>query len=512
MLDRHITTKQSHGNRTNSTYHPKVVMSNQKEILAFLGIPYAKAPSNDKRFAPAEELDTLPQELICIEFDSCPYQSRDVEPIRDRNWTPDYSLMSENCLKLNIWTPTSEAAASLKPVLFWIYGGGFCKGAASLPIYDGTHLAAKLDCVVVTADYRLGPLGFLCLPEIGIPGNMGISDQKAALKWVFQNIRFFGGDPEKVLVFGESAGAVSGSMLLFDRDCEPQFKSLFLQSGCLFCPTLVATRAEMIARSKQLISLFGIDLTDPERARAELNRMEPEKFFTDNMSFARGPCNFTWGPWLDNSMFDHLARGKQLFFMLTSNEGSCWLLDSLPMLDQNQNLIDFQDCMKQVAAFFPSWPCRPDQQQIGPLLDEYRSAEKSTVENASEFLSDWLFNYPMFAFSDYLSRNGIESRGLLYDYRNPNSPYPVWAGVVHGDEVAHIFQSSPVPATCDAFLDVFQFMLDSNAKLNWPKFELDNGIMLRLTDKSKLDSVSFLPKDQRRITLWQQTLPPATIF
>ena len=135
--------------------------------------------------------------------------------------------VSEDCLYLNIWAPAKRAAERL-PVIVWIYGGGYRNGSASMPLYWGDRLARR-GVIVVTVAYRLGPLGFLALPELtrespyGSSGNYGLMDQIAALHWVQRNIPAFGGDPHRVTIAGQSSGAISVSILM----ASPQARGLF---------------------------------------------------------------------------------------------------------------------------------------------------------------------------------------------------------------------------------------------------------------------------------------------
>ena len=124
---------------------------------------------------------------------------------------------SEDCLFLNIQTPylpRAESKQNLRPVLFWIHGGGFTGGVGSDPLSDGGNLASREDIVTVTINYRLSTLGFLAIPGTGIKGNFGIGDQINALKWTVDNVAHFGGDPSKITIMGESAGAGSVRTLL----------------------------------------------------------------------------------------------------------------------------------------------------------------------------------------------------------------------------------------------------------------------------------------------------------
>jgi para-nitrobenzyl esterase len=135
----------------------------------------------------------------------------------------DRGPVSEDCLVLNVWTPRVDAAAR-RPVMVWIHGGAFVFGAGHLPVYDGSALARR-GAVVVTLNYRLGPLGYFVHPALdresgggsAAAANFGLLDQIAALRWVQDNIAAFGGDPGRVTIFGQSAGAQSVLALMASR-------------------------------------------------------------------------------------------------------------------------------------------------------------------------------------------------------------------------------------------------------------------------------------------------------
>ena len=144
------------------------------------------------------------------------------------------SRQSQDCLYLNIWTPRSDNAR--RPVLVWIHGGAFILGSGSTSLYKGGRLSKRSDVVVVTINYRLGALGYLnwqaiCDREDRPPANLGVRDQIAALEWVRDNIEGFGGDPENVTIFGESAGAMSIGTLLGVPAARGLFHKAILQSG-----------------------------------------------------------------------------------------------------------------------------------------------------------------------------------------------------------------------------------------------------------------------------------------
>jgi len=147
---------------------------------------------------------------------------------------------SEDCLYLNVWTPANSPSARV-PVLVWIYGGGFNAGGTSVPTYSGEVLARK-GVVLVTIAYRVGPLGFLAHPGLSaesphhVSGNYGLLDMIAALEWIRKNIGAFGGDPNKVTIFGESAGGIAVSMLCASPLANGLFDGAISESGGSFGP------------------------------------------------------------------------------------------------------------------------------------------------------------------------------------------------------------------------------------------------------------------------------------
>ncbi len=201
----------------------------------FRGIPYAAPPVDERRWlAP-----TLPEPWSGIRpadgFGPASLQPpRVAGSVFDLLGVTDTGPESEDCLYLNVFTPGVDDAR--RPVLVWIHGGAFSRGTGASPLYDGSTLARRGDVVVVTINYRLGALGFLNLAEVTrgrIPatGNEGLLDQVAALAWVRDNVRAFGGDPDRVTIFGESAGGMSCGALLALPAARGLFRGAIPQSG-----------------------------------------------------------------------------------------------------------------------------------------------------------------------------------------------------------------------------------------------------------------------------------------
>src|SRR5580658_9832104 len=186
--------------------------------------------------------------------------------------------VSEDCLYLNIWIPAKSAHEHL-PVIVWIYGGGFINGSASMPLYWGDRLAHK-GVIVVTIAYRLGPLGFLAHPELTrespyrSSGNYGLMDQIAALEWIQRNIAAFGGDPECVTIAGQSAGAISVSILMASPLAKGLFQRAIAESGGLFEPLALAPKF-LLANAetdgdKYAVSLGAVSLKELRQLPATL--------------------------------------------------------------------------------------------------------------------------------------------------------------------------------------------------------------------------------------------------
>lgn len=203
------------------------VAAGDAAVISFKGIPFAAPPVGPLRWKAPQPAAKWTGVLKADHFGASCMQGPNT-PMGP--WTKEYMYVtpaSEDCLYLNIWTPKASAGAAL-PVLVYIYGGGFSSGSGDVPVYDGEALA-RTGMVVVTFNYRVGPFGFLAHPELTAEsdhhasGNYGLMDQIAALHWVADNIRGFGGDPSRVAIAGQSAGAMSVEDLL----ASPQAKGLF---------------------------------------------------------------------------------------------------------------------------------------------------------------------------------------------------------------------------------------------------------------------------------------------
>jgi len=221
-------------------------------VAAFLGIPYAEAPLGALRLRPPRPARGWRGTRDATRFGAAQPQRED--PLVSSLGLLHGAHCDEDCLTLNVFTPACDAAA--RPVLVWLHGGAFIGGTACVPLYDGSRLAARGDVVVVTLNYRVGLLGFSFAPAAGDEhvANTGLWDQLAALRWVRDSIAAFGGDPARVTVFGESAGAGCILALAGMPAAEGLFAGAIVQSAA---PRGMLTPAEAEARTGSVLAKLG---------------------------------------------------------------------------------------------------------------------------------------------------------------------------------------------------------------------------------------------------------------
>ncbi|XP_028635090.1 acylcarnitine hydrolase-like [Grammomys surdaster] len=215
------------------------------DIYIFLGIPFAKPPVGPLRFAPPEDpepwsgvRDGTSHPAMCLQNHDMPSELG----LPDMKTILSSISMSEDCLYLNIYTPIHAHEGSNLPVMVWIHGGALVTGSASF--YDGSLLTATEDLVVVIIQYRLGVLGFFSTGDEHARGNWGYLDQVAALRWVQQNIAYFGGNPDRVTIFGQSAGGTSVSSHVVSPMSQGLFHGAIMESGVALLRLLISNTSE----------------------------------------------------------------------------------------------------------------------------------------------------------------------------------------------------------------------------------------------------------------------------
>lgn len=289
--------------------------------MAFLGIPYAAAPTGELRFLPPQPVSPWTEPLDATAYGPTPQRREEPNAI-----IPEPSVPGQGTLNLNVFTPGLEGA---RPVLVWIHGGGFSAGSAASPWYDGSAFCRD-GVVTVSISYRLGFDGFGVIE--GAPDNRGLRDWIAALEWVQRSIASFGGDPTRVTIAGQSAGGGAVLTLLGMPAAQPLFRSAMSFSGAL--GDLPRERAQ--ARSRRLAEMVGVAPT-LEGFRSvkerELTRRQHEASLLGKTGLAATTATLVdglpWGPVVDGELItrptvDQLVAGvgadKPLLLGATDDE------------------------------------------------------------------------------------------------------------------------------------------------------------------------------------------------
>ena len=247
-------------------------------VRVYLGIPFAAPPTGELRWR--EPMPVKPWDGILAADKMAAASIQNTAGSR-LPWTEEFmhqSEISEDCLYLNVWT-AAVAAKEKRPVMLYIYGGGFNEGSNAVAVYHGEQLAKK-GVILVSINYRVGVLGFLAHPELTresehhVSGNYGLLDQVAALRWVQENIAAFGGDPKNVTIFGQSAGAMSVAMLMQSPLTEGLFAPAIIQSGPGLFPGSI-TSGTSLGEGEKLGVRFGE--AKGASSLAELRALTPEQ-------------------------------------------------------------------------------------------------------------------------------------------------------------------------------------------------------------------------------------------
>ncbi|MGO9450499.1 MAG: carboxylesterase/lipase family protein [Candidatus Binataceae bacterium] len=394
-------------------------------VRQFLGIPYAAPPVGNLRWKAPQPHPAWTATLDATHFgDAC----AQIFPFGRGG------ANSEDCLSLNIYAP--DPAMSGVPVMVWIHGGSFLQGTGAT--YDGNALAGKGRMVVVTINYRLGPLGFLALKALDaenpdhVSGDYGVMDQQAALRWVQRNISAFGGDPNKVTAAGESAGAISVCLQLVSPASAGLFQRAILESGPCLRPRPLA---EAETHGQDFAAKLGCTADVPACLRSKTIGEVLNALPGDALS---GPP--IWNPVVDGHLIPkqpaeafQSGNFNKVSFINGSNhdEGTLFLWFSEPMTaDQYASSIQARlgpDAARVRAAYPLSNYASPLPATAAIFGDSVFSC---SVRKASQLLSAQVPTYE-YEFNDRNAPNIF----------TPHPPYPM--GAYHASEIQYVFQSKP---------------------------------------------------------------------
>lgn len=394
-------------------------------VLAYRGIPYAAPPLGALRWRAPQPVPPWQGVRVADAYGhdcaQLPFP-QDSAPLRT---TP-----SEDCLYLNVWRPA--AAAPPRPVMVWIHGGGFVTGGSSPAVYDGATLASQ-GVVLVSMNYRLGRLGFFAHPALtaespGQPlGNYAVMDQLAALQWVQRNIAKFGGDPNNVTIFGESAGGSAVSFLMATPLAKGLFHKAIIESGASRYPLTPFGTAD--AGAQKVGADFAAAAGIPGADTAALRAL-PIEAVTRGVAFGSRDNTFS-GPILDGRLIAEtplhaFTAGRQAKVPLIIGSNSFeWGFMTMPG--------------------FPA-PVRPAEQvlaEFGPLAGQARQAYAGAIEHQGLELEARLFGDRMFVEpSRAAARSQAAAGAPTYQYRFSyvaESEREGAPGALHASELPFVF-------------------------------------------------------------------------
>ncbi len=389
----------------------------EKDLTVYRGVPFAAPPVGALRWRPPQAAEKWEGVREAAKFAPDPYQGN------------GGGNVSEDCLYLNIWTPAKSASDRL-PVLVWIYGGGFAGGSTSTPVHNGEHLARK-GVVLVSINYRVGTLGFLAHPELSAEsphkasGNYGLLDQIAGLKWVQRNIAKFGGDPNRVTIFGESAGGISVSMLCASPEAKGLFHGAISQSGGSFGPTRPTTYPGENMKTLAQAEAEGVAFAKSAgvASLADLRRIAP-----GDLPRGRGwPIVDGWV--IPDDQYKLYDAGKyndvDILVGYNSDEGLSFSRERTP------------------AEFVANV-----EKRYGPfaekLLKAYPVGENSVPKTARDLMRDAAFGWQTWAWATLQARTGKSKVYYYYFDQHPQraegSPQADH-GTPHGVDVPYVFET-----------------------------------------------------------------------
>ena len=402
-------------------------------VATFKGIPYAAPPFGPNRFQQPRPPEAWDGVRDALEYGKVPPQSPYSPPF-DR-LLGNQGVPGEDCLNLNVWTPDPSSRGL--PVMLWIHGGAFARGSGAIPIYDGSRFARD-GVVCVTINYRLGADGFLFLAD-GI-ANRGLLDQVAALTWVQQNIGAFGGDPDRVTIFGESAGAFSVASLISMPKARGLFKRAITQSGAGHHTSSVAT-AQLVLRN--LADKLGIEPTMPAIAAVSLERLvEAQAQLALELALQPDPAR--WGEVAANGMpFEPVVDGEVLparpidaiaaggsadLDLMVGTTAEEWRFFLVP-----SGVIDYitEDRLTATAV---SMGLNPDQ-----ALPAYRASrpQASSGDLLAVLITDWFFRIPAIRLAEAHGKHGGTT--YMYDFAWRSPLFDGRLGACHALEIGFVF-------------------------------------------------------------------------
>ncbi|NLX71430.1 MAG: carboxylesterase family protein [Clostridiales bacterium] len=464
----------------------KIRGSKEKGMLAFKNIPFAKPPIGDLRFKPPVPVENWEGVLDCTKYGPRPCQNPPPW-CEDR----DTAVYSEDCLNLNVWTPAIDNKK--RPVAFYIFGGGHMEGSNSEIGCDGPNLAHGRDIVVVSPNYRLGALGYLYLghllgDEYKASGSLGLLDQVLALKWVRDNISYFGGDPEKVTIIGQSAGGKAVCSLLVTPEAKGLFRGAVAMSGALQCITDIETDMALTRNFLKAMNLSEQDVHELLNSKVEDILMAQEKA---NEIYFKAE---SYGPTADGIVLPldiekHIKEGNvpQVPVIMGHTKQELW---PFPDAEHHESLSDIQARM--------TWKFGDNGDYVMRRYEEYRR-KADFVEAYGRIMTDYTYIQGCLRTAKYFVDAGLPVWMYRWDYEG---------GLIanHSSDIEALFgRTNPQKRNWNkevsdkidrAFQDVIlNFIIDgvpsSSYLPDWKVCKPGNGFQMIFDEEFKLNEIDL---------------------
>jgi len=495
---------------------------------AFKGVPYAKSPTKDLRFQPPQPVDSWTDVKDATE---------------DGNLCPQFDISSnapmgdEDCLNLNVYSPKLDSKK--RAVMVYFHGGAFIMGGGA-SFFFGPNYLLEQNVVLVTFNYRLGPLGFLGTSDKAAGGNQGLLDQIMVLNWVKENIAKFGGDPDKVTMFGEDSGAASVTLMAMSEKAKGLFHGAIALSGNALCDQYLQNEPQEASRELatrlECTTDTGKDIINCLRRKSQQEIITAAQQMFMFWSFPRWFAPSVDGNVLMDTPENLLVNGKfaRVPFIVgqTKDEGAFFYRLTLNAFNNGQYDDNFVD--NKLPRILPV--LSDFNTKLYPLTRQVRKRYFTNVDMESEeefrpryveFLTDLMYTRCTDRFAKLLSNHSVPTYEYSFEYRGQYSIVnlqgeQVDMGVAHGDDLQYIFNGiwgeelQMSPSDTKFTRNIFTPLLANFAKTSVPTPGLTEHITtawppLSPTSPSvmKIDTKLSVMKDylQDRLRFWTETVP-----
>ncbi|KAI8419716.1 hypothetical protein MSG28_008403 [Choristoneura fumiferana] len=485
---------------------------------AYLGIPYATLTHGNRFQAPGPEPKW---EGI---FDGVEENARCLQRLDIRG---NIFIGQQDCLTLNVYTPLNASPDAHLPVMVFIHGGAFVEGSGSPGLYGPKYITSK-GVILITINYRLNAQGFLCLRVKEAPGNAGIKDQVAALRWIQKNIRVFGGDPGRVTLFGESAGASSVSHHLLSHMSKGLFHRAIMQSGSALAPWGHQVGPVKVAAS--LAKVKGHTIEDPHELYKLFTSMSELEILTPRIPRELGgtimsemlvsPCveKVIDGvePFLTEDPYTLLAKGEftKMPIMIGTNDEEGYFLASYENTTTLSKM-NFERAMP-VNLEFPTERERSKEAcRIKEMYMGNDTISKESLVKLSKFHGEPFFVYPAVAETELVLKNSdqpVYNYVFKYDGRkNIAKWYAGFSGLpgaAHGDELFYLFEQHNVPNMFEwRMMDTITTLWTNFAKYGDPTPETTELLPVKWYPTNRTSPQAFvIDRDFSTTPLWSDSL------